>query len=283
LWIASQKANADALGFVAIQPPLVVSYTMLEKYGPYALIAGASEGVGAAYAEALAGRGFSLVLLARRKEKLEAFAAELGGKYPVELVTRAVDVGDFEAVKAFIDSLNVQIGLLVYNAAYAPLGFFKDMSEEQLMRVAAVNVRGPLALTRLVLPPMIARGKGGVILMSSLAGTQGSPRLASYAASKAFNAVLAEGLWEELKPHGIDVIASCAGAILTPGYNQTQQAGAHGTLTPAQVAEKTLKALGKGPVFVPGGINKLARFFLMRLMPRKWAIKIMAANTRSLN
>jgi short-subunit dehydrogenase len=256
---------------------------MLKKYGPYALIAGASEGLGAAYAEALAGRGFNLALLARRKEKLEAFAAELGGKYPVELVTHAVDMGDFEAVKAFIGSLNVEIGLLVYNAAYAPLGLFKDLREEQLMQIAAVNVAGPLALARLVLPKMIERGKGGIILMSSLAGTQGSPRLAGYAASKAFNAILAEGLWEELKPCGIDVVSSCAGAILTPGYNRVQPARAPGALRPEQVAEKTLKALGKGPVFVPGGINKLARFFLMRLMPRKFAIKIMAANTRSLN
>ncbi|MDR2305272.1 MAG: SDR family NAD(P)-dependent oxidoreductase [Treponema sp.] len=256
---------------------------MLEKYGPCALIAGASEGLGAAYAEALARRGFNLVLLARRKEKLEAFAAELRGKYSVELVTHAVDMGDFEAVKAFAGSLSVQIGLLVYNAAYAPAGFFKDIEEEQLVRIVAVNVRGPLALARLVLPKMIERGKGGIILMSSLAGTQGSPRLASYAASKAFNVILAEGLWEELKPYGVDVIASCAGAILTPGYNQALPARAPGTLTPAQVAEKTLRALGKGPVFVPGGINKLARFLLMRLMPRKFAIKIMAANTRSLN
>jgi short-subunit dehydrogenase len=256
---------------------------MLETYGPYALIAGASEGLGAAYAGALARRGFNLVLLARRKEKLEAFAAELKGKYPVELVTHAVDMGDLEAVKAFVSSLNVEIGLLVYNAAYAPVGFFKDIEEEQLMHIVAVNVRGPLALVRLVLPNMIERRKGGIILMSSLAGMQGSPRLAGYAASKAFNAILAEGLWEELKPCGIDVVSSCAGAILTPGYNRLRPARAPGTLTPAQVAEKTLRALGKGPVFVPGGLNKLARFFLMRLMPRKCAIKIMAANTRSLS
>jgi short-subunit dehydrogenase len=256
---------------------------MLEKYGSYALVAGASEGLGAAYAEALAKRGFNLVLLARRKEKLEAFAAELRKKYPVELITHAVDLGNFEAVKAFVISLNVQIGLLVYNAAYAPVGLFKDIEEEQLARIAAVNVRGPLLLARLVIPKMAERKKGGIVLMSSLAGTQGSPKLAGYAATKAFNAILAEGLWEELAPCGIDVIASCAGAILTPGYNKTQQGKAPGTLTSAEVAEKTLKALGKGPVFVPGGINKLARFFLMRLAPRKLAIKIMAANTRSLN
>jgi short-subunit dehydrogenase len=256
---------------------------MLEKYGPCALVAGASEGLGAAYAEALAKRGFKLVLLARRKEKLEAIAAELRGKYPVEIDTHGVDVADFEAVKTFVGALDAEIGLLVYNAAYAPVGLFKDIEEEQLARIVSVNVRGPLLLVRLLLPKMIERKRGGIVLMSSLAGTQGSPRLASYAATKSFNAILAEGLWEELKPHGIDVISSCAGAILTPGYKETQQAKAPGALTPEQVAEKTLKALGKGPVFVPGGINKLARFFLTRLVPRKAAIAIMAANTRSLN
>jgi short-subunit dehydrogenase len=256
---------------------------VLEKYGPCALVAGASEGLGAAYAEALAKRGFGLVLLARRKEKLEAFAAELRKKYSADIIAYPVDLGDFDAVKAFVGALNVQIGLLVYNAAYAPVGLFRDLEEEQLARIVLVNVKGPLLLARLVLPKMMERKRGGIVLMSSLAGTQGSPRLASYAATKAFNAILAEGLWEELRPYGIDVVSSCAGAILTPGYNQTQQAKAPGTLTPSEVAEKTLKALGKGPVFVPGGINKLARFFLMRLMPRKLAITIMAANTRSLN
>jgi short-subunit dehydrogenase len=267
---------------------------MLEKYGPYALVAGGSEGLGAAYAEALARRGFSLVLLARRTGQLETFAAELREKYGsgnpalharrVEVITHAVDLADFEAVKAFVQSLTVEIGLLVYNAAFAPVGLFTDITEEQLARVVAVNVRGPLLLARLLLPPMLARKKGGVVLMSSLAGTQGSPRLASYAATKSFNAILAEGLWEELRPLGIDVIASCAGAILTPGYNQAQKAPkAPGTLTPAEVAEKTLRALGNGPVVIPGGVNKLARFFLARLAPRTMAVKIMAANTRSLH
>jgi short-subunit dehydrogenase len=256
---------------------------MRKKYGPYALVAGASEGLGAAFAESLAKQGFGLVLLARRKEKLEAFAAELRKNYPVDIVCHALDLADFEPVKTFVSSLQVEIGLLVYNAAYAPVGLFKDIDEAQLERVAAVNIRGPLLLARLVLSQMLERKRGGIVLMSSLAGNQGSPRLASYAASKSFNAVLAEGLWAELKPCGIDVTASCAGAVLTPGYDRTQNAKAPGTLSPQAVAEKTLRALGKGPVFVPGAVNKLARFFLMRLAPRKLAIKIMAANTRSLD
>ena len=119
--------------------------------------------------------------------------------------------------------------------------------------------------------------------MSSLAGAQGSPNLAVYAATKSFNTILAEGLWKELKPHGIDVIASCAGAILTPGYKQSEKTGkAPGTMTALEVAEQTLNALGKGPVVIPGAINKIARFLLTRLLSRKAAINIMNKNTGGL-
>lgn len=120
--------------------------------------------------------------------------------------------------------------------------------------------------------------------MSSLAGTQGSPKIATYAASKAFNAILAEGLWKELTKHGIDVLASRAGAISTPGYKNAQNTGdAPGTLSPTEVATSTLNALGKSPTTIPGLTNKLAHFFMNRILPRKWAISIMDKNTKDLS
>ena len=119
--------------------------------------------------------------------------------------------------------------------------------------------------------------------MSSLAGTQGSPKIASYAASKAFNTTLAEGIWHELKKHRIDVLASCAGAIRTPGYNNARNAkDAPGTLNADQVVAETLNALDKGPTIIPGFTNKLAHFFMGRLFPRKLAISIMDKNTKNL-
>jgi short-subunit dehydrogenase len=131
---------------------------------------------------------------------------------------------------------------------------------------------------------MMQNRRGGIVLMSSLAGAQGSPRLASYAATKAFNAVLAGGLWRELQPHGVDVIGCCAGAILTPGYQQAEgNKPAPGTMTAAAVAGQTLKALGKGPIVIPGGVNKIARFVLTRLLTRKAAIGIMSKNTGGLS
>ena len=194
---------------------------------------------------------------------------------------------DFSEIDLVIHTLindHVFIGLLVYNAAVAPIGKFESIVADDLTKLVDVNIKAPLLLSKFVLKQMIEKKRGGIILMSSLAGSQGSPKIASYAASKAFNAILAEGLWSELKEQGVDVIASIAGAIITPGYQQAQQAKkAPGTLRADQVAEKTLKALGNTPTIIPGFTNKLARFFMGRLIPRKWAISIMKKNTESLS
>lgn len=253
------------------------------SYGPWALVAGASEGLGAAFAEALAQRGLNVVLLARRLDKLESLTKILKDKYAIDIKHYAVDLSDFTQTKQIISQLDVPIGLLVYNAAFSPIAYFENTTEELLAKVVDVNIKTPLLLTKLLSAPMIANKKGGIVLMSSLAGTQGSPKIVSYAASKAFNAILAEGLWKELKIHKIDVIASCAGAILTPGYKKAQQDKAPGTLEAFQVAEKTLEALGKGPIVVPGFMNKVVRFLMGRLLPRKLAINIMHINTKKLS
>ncbi len=255
-----------------------------ETYGPYALIAGGSYGLGAAFAEAVARRGLNVVLLARQEEALRATAARLKETYGVDVVAFAADVADYESVKKRLDDLNLPIGLLVYDAAYAPIGRFEDVSEDQLVRATEVNVRAPLVLAKFLSAPMIERGRGGIVLMSSLAGSQGSPNISAYAATKSFNAILAEGLWKELKPRGVDVLACLAGAILTPGYQAAESAKpAPGTLEAKEVAEQTLNALGKGPIIVPGAVNKIARFVLMRLLSRRAAIAIMSQNTGGLS
>jgi len=254
-----------------------------EKYGPYALVAGGSNGLGAAFAEALAQRGLNLVLIAREEERLMAAANRLKNQYAVDVISFAADLADFEKVKSLIAGLKVSIGLLVYNAAIIPIGLFENTSEESLSLAAAVNVRSPLLLAKLLSAAMIQNNRGGIVLMSSLASAQGSPKLATYAATKAFNAVLAEGLWKELRPRGVDVIGCCAGAILTPGYQKAEQIkAAPGTMTARDVAEQTLNALGKSPIIVPGGVNKIGRFVLTRLLTRKAAIGIMSKNTGGL-
>ncbi|HEY4226674.1 MAG TPA: SDR family NAD(P)-dependent oxidoreductase [Pseudolysinimonas sp.] len=255
-----------------------------EKYGPYALIAGGSYGLGAAFAEAIARRGVNIVLLARHEDRLNATAARLRESYDIDVVALVADMADFDAVKQRVGDLEVPIGLLVYDAASAPIGRFEDVTEDQLDQAAAVNVRAPLLLAKLLSAPMIARGRGGILLMSSLAGSQGSPNIAAYAATKAFNTVLAEGLWSELKPRGVDVLACVAGAILTPGYQEAESAKpAPGTMRANDVAEQALNALGKGPIVVPGAVNRLGRFVLTRLLSRRAAIAIMSKNTGGLS
>jgi hypothetical protein len=240
--------------------------------------------LGAAFAEAIARRGLNLVLVARQEDRLTATAARLKETYGVDVVAITADIADYATVKARLGDLKAPIGLLVYDAAYAPIGRFEDATEDQLLRATEVNVRAPLLLAKFLSAPMIERGRGGIILMSSLAGSQGSPNIAAYAATKSFNAVLAEGLWKELKPHRVDVLASMAGAILTPGYQAAETAKpAPGTLEAEEVAEQTLNALGKGPIVIPGAVNKVARFVLMRLLSRRAAIAIMSKNTGGLS
>lgn len=127
-------------------------------------------------------------------------------------------------------------------------------------------------------------GQGmNVVLVSSLAGLHGAPRVAAYSASKAFNAVLAEALWGELNEQGIDVSVCCAGAMPTPGYLASTDWKSPGMLSPDEAARQTLDALGKGPRIVPGWINRLSAQFMGRLLTRKAAIRLIAKNTLRLS
>lgn len=264
-------------------PPSPALPGPLARYGPWAVVAGASEGLGAAFAEALAAQGLHLILLARRADLLEAFAQRLRAARGVEVRTLACDLGD----AAFTDRLGEElagreVGVAVYNAAYSFLAPLLARPLEESLRVVDVNIRGTLRFVHAVVPPMVARRRGALVLMSSVAGFQGVPRLAAYSSSKAFLTTLAEGLWAELGPQGVDVVACCAGAIRTPGYAQALRKEAPGTLDAAEVAEAALRALGSGPVVVPGAVNKLATFFLRRLATRRRAISILGGSVAGL-
>ena len=225
----------------------------------------------------------SLVLIARRPAPLDELATRLRQTYSIEVRTLALDLADASwVVPVRALAAELEIGLGVYNAAASFVGPLLERSLDDALRVVDVNVEGPLRFAHAIVPPMLARKRGALVLMASLAGFQGSPRLAAYASSKAFITVLGESLWSELKPHGVDVLVSCAGAIRTPGYVATAKQDAPGILEPADVAERTLAAIRKGPIVVPGAVNKLARFFLGRLLSRRAAVGVMARNTTDL-
>ncbi len=254
------------------------------RYGSWAAVAGASEGLGAEFADALAARGMNLLLLARRADVLDEVSRRIRSTRGVEVRPLAMDVTDPDVASVLAAAAaELEIGVLVYNAAFAHVGNFLDAPQDELLRVVDVNIRAPIVFIRALAPAMMERGRGAVVLMSSLAGQQGSPRIATYAASKAFNTILAEGLWGELRQNGIDVLASTAGAIRTPGYANSSAREAPGTLDPAEVASQTLAALGRGPRVVPGLMNRIASFAMGRVLPRKLAIRLMAANTVDLS
>jgi short-subunit dehydrogenase len=252
----------------------------VDQYGPWALVAGASEGLGAEYARALAAGGMNLVLVARRQGPLEQLADSLGRAYGIEILCCYGDLGRTEFLEELISTCStLEVGLVIYNAAHSPIGDFVDVSRDDLIRVVDVNVRGPVTVVRALLPQLMARGRGGVVLMSSMASMTGAPRVAAYAASKAFNRILAQSLWYELKGRNIDVVACISGAVRTPGYLQAADKDAPGTLDPEQVVAQALRALGRRPVVTPGVINRMADILLGRLLSRKAGINLMGVST----
>lgn len=254
------------------------------RYGPWALIAGASEGIGAAFAVALARRGLDLVLVARRPEPLAALERELAGVAPVRVRTLSLDLARADAAALLERALaDLEVGLVVYNAALAPGGEFLEIPLAEQLAAVDVNVRGPLALAHRFGARMAARGRGGVVLLSSLTAFQGSPFVATYGATKAFLLALGEGLWFELSPRGVDVLAVCAGATRTPGYLRRRSArGAPGELAPEQVAEEALARLGRAPLAIPGRVNRVASQLMRRLLSRRATVRLMGAQTRRL-
>lgn len=277
---------SERVGTLAPPPRPRGPASFADRYGPWALVAGASEGLGAAFAEALAAAGLHVVLVARTASTLEALAAALRERYGVQVRTLAVDLGapDLEAlvVEATRD---LPMGLLVYNAALAPLGPFLDVPLAEHLRALRVNCGGAVTLAWLLGRPMRERGRGGVIVVGSLAGFQGSALLSTYAATKAFDLVLAEGLWDELRAAGVDVLAAVAGATRTPRYLATNpqraSVAAPPEMEPAAVVAEALAALGRRPVLIAGRANRLANLVMRRVLPRRLAVLLMGRATRA--
>jgi hypothetical protein len=257
-----------------------------ERYGPWSVVVGAARGIGAEFCRQLAVRGVHLVMVALEEDELRALAGELDQRYGIE--TRVVG-GDIttpatrERLEAETGSL--EVGLLVYNAALSTVAPWLETPLERHLAMVEVNVRGPLALLDRYVPQMRDRGRGGVILLSSMSALQGSPLVATYAATKAFTLNLAESLWDEWRGSGVDVLAVVPGPTDTPGYRAS--APRRSRLTPAAmsvepVVADALAALGSRPWVVPGRSNKIAGFVISRLVPRRRAIRFMGRTMRGM-
>jgi hypothetical protein len=257
------------------------------KYGPWALVAGGSVGLGAQFATQLAARGLNLVLVARRAEPLESCAHLLRADYAVEVRTIALDLASPDLMTTLrAQAGDVEIGLLVYNAALSPIGRFLELELDEKLRVLDVNCRAPLVLAHELGRAMAERRHGGIILVSSLAGLQGSALIATYAATKAFDLVLGEGLFDEFRDEGVDVLAFCAGATRTPNYEASKPRRtsmfAPRVMEPGPVVAEALATLGRAPSGIAGRANRIATFVMSRLLPRHVAVRMMGQTTRAM-
>jgi hypothetical protein len=246
------------------------------RYGPWALVTGASSGIGAALARQIAARGVSVVLCARRRDRLEALASEIGRSGREALVVEA-DLAAHDFLPALIEGIgDRELGLVVNNAGFGMKGPFLESDLDENLRMLDTNCRAPLMIAHAFGRRLAARGRGGMIFTSSTAAFQGLPGSAHYAATKGWDLQLAEGLWYELRGANVDVLALCPGPTDTEGPRRT---GVDPSKVPVammsaeSVAAAGLDALGKRPVAIPGVTNRLG-VSLTKVVPRRLATVI---------
>jgi len=244
------------------------------RYGPWAVVTGASSGIGREMASKVAEAGLNVVLAARDRSALEAVAADLATRHGVEARAVAADLAlgtGRDAVETATRDLDV--GLLVAAAGFGTSGPFLDASLEKELEMLEVNCRAPLEMSLQFGRCFAARGRGGIVLMGSIVGFQGTPNAAHYAATKAYIQTLAEALHAELAPRGVDVLSSAPGPT-DSGFAARAGMRMGRTLKPGDVATASLNALGRRTTVLPGALSKLLAYSLAPL-PRWARVRIM--------
>ena len=238
---------------------------LVQRYGPWALVTGASDGIGQAFARHLAAQGLHLVLVARREPALASLATELTQAHGVQCRVLSADLSDLEAVHRLADAtLDLDVGLLVAAAGFGTSGLLLDSELGVETEMVDLNCTAVLALASHLGPRLVERGRGGVVFMSSLLAFHGTPRAANYAATKAYVQTLAEGLRVEWAPHGVDVIA-CAPGPISSGFAARADMQMAQALPAEVVARVTMQALGRKTTVRPGWLSKLMGWSLATL------------------
>ncbi|MGE2728429.1 SDR family NAD(P)-dependent oxidoreductase [Mycolicibacterium vaccae] len=231
--------------------------TDLAKYGPWAVIAGGSEGVGAEFAKSLAADGFDLVLIARKPEPLSE-TAEACRTLGAEVRVLPLDLLDADSTGRIVEATSdIEVGLLIYNAGASTCNEpFLDADLSEFTKVIDLNTTRMLELTQHFGRRMVAMSRGGIILVGSLSGYMGAVRHSVYAGAKAFSRVFAESLWIELREHNVDVLELVLGVTRTPAMERIGlNFDVPGMIVndPAEVAREGLRHIAHGPVHVAGG------------------------------
>jgi uncharacterized protein len=259
--------------------------TFAAKYGPWALVAGASDGLGAAFAAGLADRGLNVVLLARRQAVLDRVAAEINLRAPVETRTLAVDLAEPGAASAIAAATSdLEIGFLVYCAGADPN--FKPFLATPIGAAEAMvqrNCMVPMQLCHHFAPAMVGRGSGGIVIFGSGAGLAGGPNIVAYGASKAFDMVFAEALWAELHDKGVDVLGIILGKTNTPALRQLEHSRGQisspddmppGAATVDDVIAEAFENLTNGPTWMVGE-DMRAAVQMMASLTRNQIVELM--------
>ncbi len=247
-----------------------------DAYGPWAVVTGASDGIGRAFAQELAAAGVHLVLVARREAQLDTVAADLRTRFGVQCRVIATDLADPLASSHMLDrTTDLDIGLLVAAAGFGSSGPLLSQLDTSEQEQVAVNCAAVLAQCMHFGRRFAARGSGGVILLSSVVAFHGTPWSANYAATKAYVQSLAEALRHEWAPRGLQVLA-CAPGPVGSGFGARAQLRLGRTISPTVVAQQALRALPRGGTVRPGWLSKLLGWSLATA-PRALRVRIMGS------
>lgn len=249
-----------------------------------ALITGASSGIGEAFAQQLAAEKQDLVLVARSQAKLEQLAQDLQSRHGIQVTVISQDLTEADSPTRIWETLQAQgktIDLLINNAGFGDYGRFGDNSREKQLNMIQLNILALVDLTTLFLPPMLERGKGQIINVSSIAAFQPLPYLAVYSATKAFVLHFSEALWGEYRDRGIEVLAVCPGPTKTnffeiAGFDPFKSAedAEKDAVSPEYVVREALSALKRGEItVVPGGFSNQVVANVHRFLPRQTIIQ----------
>ena len=244
------------------------------KYGAWAVVTGASSGIGRAMAAELAAKGLNLVLVARRQTELEQLARNLSAQHGVEMRVLTADLASAAALNQIeSETKDLDVGLLVAAAGFGTAGDFLAARLEDELAMLDVNCRAVMQLSLHFGKRLAERGRGELILFGSLVGFQGTPHAAHYAATKAYVQTLAEALHVELAPKGVDVLSSAPGPV-SSGFAARADMKMGAAEKPETVARATLNALGRKMTVTPGPLSKLLTWSLMTA-PRGLRVRIM--------
>ncbi len=258
-----------------------------DKYGPWALITGGATGLGKAFAKEIAGQGVNIIIVDIREEDSKKAAQLIEDRFKVSAKYIILNLAREDILDVIeVETKGLEIGLVINNAGIASLGPLITADKQKLNNILDVNCRATMLLSYHFVKQMAKRKKGGIVVVSSLAGTVGTSQFTAYSASKAFGINFGEALWEEMRPYNIDVKVLVLGSVNTPAYhwlNPDTKSLAIKMMEVEEVAKEGLSILGKNkPTHVVGSKNRLAFAFMKLFFSRKKAVEVTAQNVKKL-